>query len=605
MLGIVKSFKDRGRKFRAGHAESKAQIQRIDEPGPRGDLAVAKAAQRQGKLSIAGRFVPERSFESDIALDGRVVGTGMSGEVRLARYAGTEQVCTVKTLSKTGLSEARTAEVTSEVEIFLSVDHPNVVRLERLYESEECLRFVMEFLQGGELFSAVENQHFSEARAAEVFRQMLLAVSYLHERKIVHCDLKLENFMFEREGCDHLKLIDFGLAKRYTGEPIPQCCGSLHYVAPEVINCAFDTKADMWSLGVTLYVLLCGAMPWRGDDEEVSRRIRAGEPYFHPPLWQRLSAGAQYLIEGLLAADPAQRLSAQDALRHPWISMRKGARALVVDRAVARSVGDFSRLPALQRACLSMAVWSLPLQEVESLRRQFYVLDVDCNGVISLKDFKQALGSCKQGTRDVDDVELFKSLDINKDGEVSYSEFLAAAVYSRRRRLGDDMLQLTFDRFDYRANGSLSLDNFFDALVDSVSGQGFDLIEGLESIVDGSLSLHGFRSFVRGVDKEVEISDEETCAGTECPDASDDGLSEASGELMMSEFGGEALLGARVRRRVGPSVGCYSQVLSLLRQARGGLGPPAAKSSSRSRGSLDPGYHGSVRSHLGPAILGM
>lgn len=611
MLGVIKTFKKVGQKLGAEDVEIKAPVLKTEKEQIRGDLIVAEVARRQGKLAIAGRYSAQRELESDITLDERVVGTGMSGDVRLARYAGTEQFCTVKTLNKSGLSVSRTSEITAEVETFLSVDHPNICRLERLYESKEHLHFVMELLEGGELFAAVEQSRFPEARGVEIFRQMLLAVCYLHEHQIVHCDLKLENFMFEREGSDHIKLIDFGLAKRYTGEKITQCCGSMHYVAPEVINCNFDEKADMWSLGVTLYMMLCGAMPWRGDNDEVARRIKAGEPYFHPPLWRRLSPGAKSLIEGLMTLDPAKRLSAQDALRHPWISMRKGVGALVVDRAVARSLSDFARVPALRRACLSMAVWSLPVQDIESLRRQFYALDRDCNGVVTIEDLNQALGSCcpkhLQSAQSTDNLELFASLDMNGDGEVTFSEFLAAAVNSRRKRLGDTALQLTFDRFDCDASGSLSLDNFFDVLVDSVTGRGLELLEGVELTVNGSMVLEDFRSFMLGVVKDKECSDEETCAdSSEDLDASNDGLSEASVDMTLSDLSGEGFP-SKACRRVEPSVGCYSQVFGMLRQVRGNFefSPVAPNRSSQSCATADSRYRGSARSHLGPAILGM
>merc|ERR1712046_329639 len=119
-------------------------------------------------------------------------------------------------------------------------------------------------------------------------------VAYLHYKRVVHCDLKPENFVYKHKGSDELKLIDFGLSQRLPedGRPLTKMNGPLHYVAPEVIAQAYDEKADVWSTGIILYTMLCGVMPWRGSNARVIQRIRAGEPSFDALAWPTLSAPA-------------------------------------------------------------------------------------------------------------------------------------------------------------------------------------------------------------------------------------------------------------------------------------------------------------------------
>merc|ERR1719382_913544 len=139
---------------------------------------------------------------------------------------------------------------------------------------------------------------------------MLLAVAYLHAHRIAHRDLKLENFLYERKDTSHLKIIDFGFAK-FTDRSatMSQACGSIHYVAPEVLAHAYTEKADMWSIGVIVYMLLTGSPPFHGSDDEVLRKIKAGTPHWSS-RFQRLSDSAKSFVKGLIVLDPNTRMSA-------------------------------------------------------------------------------------------------------------------------------------------------------------------------------------------------------------------------------------------------------------------------------------------------------
>merc|ERR1711998_22276 len=184
---------------------------------------------------------------------------------------------------------------------------------------------VLEMMTGGELFDRiVAREKYNEQDAKEVAQKLLEVLQYLHERKIAHRDLKPENLLFDTpdEHAD-LKLTDFGfaidLSKQKDGKTNTMC-GTPEYVAPEVLEGkAYDCKADMWSFGVILYILLCGYPPFYGDsDGELFGDIKSANFSFDPDFWSGISGDAKDLITRLLVVKPKKRLSAEAAYKHHW-----------------------------------------------------------------------------------------------------------------------------------------------------------------------------------------------------------------------------------------------------------------------------------------------
>merc|ERR1719464_961495 len=169
----------------------------------------------------------------------------MNGPVKLAvdRCDGTKHA--VKSFKKANISNEDRVALRNEAEIYLSLDHPHVARLEMVYETQEELHFVMEYMEGGQLFDRLSSKGtFSEDMTARITRQMLLAVAYLHKCEIAHRDLKLENFLFQKKKTDHVKLIDFGFSKFVSKDiNMSQACGTLDYMAPEVFSRSYTKLA--------------------------------------------------------------------------------------------------------------------------------------------------------------------------------------------------------------------------------------------------------------------------------------------------------------------------------------------------------------------------
>jgi len=418
--------------------------------------AVEETARRKGELVIAGRYSSSRPLTSDFALESDVLGAGATGKVHLATRKGGGR-CAVKSVEKRKLSKSARELLMNEAGLYLSLDHPHIAKLEQVYESRREIHFVMEHLSGGELLQRLKkNGRFGEAQAAEAMRQMLLAVSYLHAHQVAHRDLKPENFVYESADGDHLKMIDFGFASRYdTGSRLSQPCGSLHYVAPEVLTKSYTEKADLWSMGVIAYTLLCGRSPWhpyKDSRKETLKKVSAGEVYYCPERFGRLSAGAQSFIKNLLTVDPVARLSAAEALQHVWLEST-ARQSSQIDAACASNFRSMRETEPLRKICLSMAAWQMTSKETEEAREQFHVLNSSKSGALTLDDFRSAITTGDSEEDEVDAEKLFEIADLDNDGEIGFNSFVVATMHQRPSM---DALQAVFNRLDSDKNGKVT-----------------------------------------------------------------------------------------------------------------------------------------------------
>lgn len=221
--------------------------------------------------------------------------------------------------------------VRTEIGILLRLKHPNIVQLKDIFETETHLYIILELVKGGELFERiVERGFYTEKDAAAAVKELCEAVAYLHENDIVHRDLKPENLLYASETDDSvLKLADFGLSKMLAPEVVMQTvCGTPGYCAPEVLlGKQYGREVDMWAVGVIAYILLCGFEPFYDErgDQAMFRRILKCDFEFVSPWWNDVSLSAKNLVSKLIVLDPSKRLTAKQALQHPWVQ-GKGAK---------------------------------------------------------------------------------------------------------------------------------------------------------------------------------------------------------------------------------------------------------------------------------------
>eukprot|EP01125_Pyxidicula_operculata_P019835 TRINITY_DN721_c0_g1_i1.p1 TRINITY_DN721_c0_g1~~TRINITY_DN721_c0_g1_i1.p1 ORF type:complete len:340 (+),score=71.61 TRINITY_DN721_c0_g1_i1:175-1194(+) len=254
----------------------------------------------------------------------KVLGMGNFSQVRLGIDKETGTRVALKIVDKSAVKH-KPEMLANEVDILLKLDHPNIVKLLDLFDTERYLYLVMELVTGGELFDRiVEREQYSERDAREVMKQLFNAIAYIHSKGIVHRDLKPENLLLETTEDDTtIKLTDFGLSKIYSEHMLQTACGTPGYVAPEILKCHGYTSAiDMWSAGVIMYILLCGYPPFYSEnDAELFESIMEANYHFHSPYWDNISAEAKDLIKKLLVPNPEQRLTSEQALNEPWFKM--------------------------------------------------------------------------------------------------------------------------------------------------------------------------------------------------------------------------------------------------------------------------------------------
>lgn len=265
---------------------------------------------------------------------GSKLGTGGFAVVRKCKRRADGVVFALKVINKKNLDKDDLVILESEVNIMRQVTHPNIIKLYNIFDSRSKMCLVLELLEGGELFDRIiEKGHFSEADASRSFVQMVEALAYLHSKQIVHRDLKPENLLFSTKAADaSIKLIDFGLAGSCKDGPLKTPCGTPNYVAPEILRRSkYGTQADMWSIGVILYIILCGFPPFYDENDDLGRlyrKIKRAEYDMPSPYWDNISENAKDLVKKLLQPDPKKRITADKALQHAWCKGKQNETAL-------------------------------------------------------------------------------------------------------------------------------------------------------------------------------------------------------------------------------------------------------------------------------------
>jgi len=222
-----------------------------------------------------------------------------------------------------GMDQRAQMRIEREVEILTKVNHPNIVRLYDIIESETRLYLIMELVTGGELFDKiVAKGYYSEKDACLVIKHVVGAIKYLHEQRIAHRDLKPENLLLKGKDDTQVMISDFGLSRVLGDSSMAYtACGTPYYVAPEVVSGqGYGKEVDLWSIGVIAYFLLAGFPPFMGDTlPEIVEQILNADYDFPEPYWDNVSDSAKDFISKLLVTDKTQRMTSELALDHPWI----------------------------------------------------------------------------------------------------------------------------------------------------------------------------------------------------------------------------------------------------------------------------------------------
>ncbi|XP_057623808.1 serine/threonine-protein kinase SIK2 isoform X4 [Chionomys nivalis] len=246
------------------------------------------------------------------------LGKGNFAVVKLGRHRITKTEVAIKIIDKSQLDAVNLEKIYREVQIMKMLDHPHIIKLYQVMETKSMLYLVTEYAKNGEIFDYLANHgRLNESEARRKFWQILSAVDYCHGRKIVHRDLKAENLLLDNNM--NIKIADFGFGNFFkTGELLATWCGSPPYAAPEVFEGQQyeGPQLDIWSMGVVLYVLVCGALPFDGPTLPILRQ-RVLEGRFRIPYF--MSEDCEHLIRRMLVLDPSKRLSIAQIKEHKWM----------------------------------------------------------------------------------------------------------------------------------------------------------------------------------------------------------------------------------------------------------------------------------------------
>lgn len=314
---------------------------------------------------------------------------------------------------------------------------------------------------GGELFDRVVKGVFTEQAAAQLVRQMLSALKFCHDHNIVHRDLKPENFVFEAPGDTPLKLIDFGCAvlKKHNDDVIDDVAGSPYYVAPEVLKKGFRRTlaiwkaADMWSVGVIIYLLVFGTPPFSGRENRVIfSKIIKGEYKIERENVQ-LSAACKDVIQKLLVMDPSKRLTVDQLLAHPWVADPSSVPAAVIPSEVIDSLSQFRTQCRLKKAVAQALANSMSDEDMEELKHLFKKFDKNNDGQLGGEEIRNMM--IYIGRSEADAQHLIEIADENKDGVISVEEFAVVRNLGKLSTGNIDDLKELFDSFDTDKSGKI------------------------------------------------------------------------------------------------------------------------------------------------------
>lgn len=285
------------------------------------EFYVSTEAELKVWLSFLKPMCILNSLEEDFVIL-KQIGKGGTCTVHLAKSFYDEETYAIKTISKERIfSHASGLEnLLVEISILRDMDHPHIAKLHYVYESSDSIDLVVEYLPGGCLNDLInKKKRLPENKCKIIARELLETLDYLHKRSIVHRDLKLENIILTGNNELEFKIIDFGLA--FEGGKEGAKCGSPGYVAPEImLKEAYDSKIDVYSTGVILYVLLCGKHPFTGRNEDKLLKNNIKGKF---TVRKDLSEEAKSMIKKMMEIDPDLRPDAKQVLEMPWFSIKK------------------------------------------------------------------------------------------------------------------------------------------------------------------------------------------------------------------------------------------------------------------------------------------
>ncbi|KAG2547047.1 hypothetical protein PVAP13_9KG143900 [Panicum virgatum] len=471
---------------------------------------------REMERELDERFGYDRNFSAKYEL-GKEVGRGHFGHTCLARARKGDmrgQTLAVKVISKAEMTTAISIEdVRREVKILkaLSGGHSNLVKFFDACEDALNVYIIMELCEGGGLLDRILSRggRYNEGDAKIIVEQILNVVAFCHLQGVVHRDLKPENFLFSTmDEHSPMKIIDFGLSDFIRpDERLNDIVGSAYYVAPEVLRRSYSTEADMWSIGVITYILLCGIRPfWARSESGIFRSVLSADPDFDVTPWQSVSPEAKDFVKRLLNKDYRKRMTAAQALSHPWL--RDERRQIPLDMLVFKLVKAYLRSTPLKRAALKALSRAVTEDELIYIRAQYNFLEPNSrDGRICMDNFRMALlqnstdAMKESGTLEILYGGNHLQLEQLAYRRMDFEEFRAATISPYQLEAvarWEEIANTAFEYFEQEGNRAITIEELAQEMNLS-SAAYYSIVCDWIRPSDGKLSLLGYTKFLHGL----------------------------------------------------------------------------------------------------------
>lgn len=426
--------------------------------------------------SIFTQIKTKTDIENDFDIDTnkKKLGKGNFGFVIIGINKNTGVKRAIKVVSKKKMKKKGVdlKLLENEARLMMDMDHPNIVRFYDVYEDSGYLYFVLEYLDGGDLFKNFikkKNLKVNEDLIRLIFKQLIEALKYLHNKGIAHRDIKAENIMFSDSSKNSIKLIDFGVSKYFFDPKLPSkeitlrtATGSLFYISPEIAleGTKYDCKCDIWSAGVLLYIMVCGLPPFfDNNDFVVVEKVKNCEYDFNDKTWKLVSPELIDLIKNMLVLNE-ERYTASQVLEHPWMKKKFDEEILKLDLT---SVKKFFIGTKLARYIRQMIV-TMSNEKTKGLEGDlFKMMDQDGDGLISKEDLIEGI----ETLYNYHDEELIKVIDEifeDEDALISFSKFEAIVSNIKGEEDYEEKINKIYSIFDKKDKGKISAEIIGDIL---------------------------------------------------------------------------------------------------------------------------------------------
>lgn len=455
-------------------------------------------------------------------------GKGSFGECMFVTHRVSKKKRVCKTILKAE-ANVPSEEVEQELNTLRRLDHPNIVRVFEWFESDAAYLLVLEAAEGGDLKKLLAKAQedgpgdaprapgdpkrgIDEDLVSTLMMQALKALIYIHSEMVIHRDIKPANMLLASTDLEkpRLLLADFGVAELFEEHGKMQSIvrGTVAYMAPEVLMNEVSTRSDIWALGIVTFELLCGERPFRGDNPmAMYAQLRTGVIKYEKVLNAGGSESSVGFLKRLLTKEEAQRASAEEALIDPWFTEAAERSITPVlggrqARRMRRSLSNYMSKGHFAKTAMNCIAAQLDTNRIEGLTAMFQSMDVDNNGKLSPAEL--AAGLAELGV-DPDAIgQLVDTIDVNCDGQIAYSEFVASLLQTQGQLI-EDVLFHAFQIFDVNRDGQISKEELSAILSDAgplsavlPDGKTVDqVLKEVDTSGDGKISFAEFKAYLQ------------------------------------------------------------------------------------------------------------